>query len=387
MRTTTTVIGGGLAGLTAATLLARGGRSVTLYEKSELGGRARTQSENGALFNQGPHALYRAGRAMQVLKQLGIEPDGAVPPTSGALAWHRGRLHALPVGAVSLLSTSLFTLPEKLEYGALLGRIATLRPAGTVGEWLERDVKHESVRDAVRAFIRVSTYANHDTLPAHLALDQLRLALKANVLYLHGGWQQLVDAVRVKAVDAGVRIVEQQRATALDGETVLAVTPAAARELVPELRTDALVPVRAACLDLALDALPRPRHFFALGVDRPLYFSVHSRTADFGPHQVIHVTKYLSPSDRGQDALEELEALTDAMQPGWRDRLKARRFLPEMTVVNALPGSRPAVDAVPRVHLCGDWVGEEGMLADCALASAAQAARRILGTAAHAAAA
>src|SRR5689334_14772151 len=98
MNTKTTVIGGGLAGLTAATLLARGGRTVTLYEKSELGGRARTQNEHGALFNQGPHALYRGGRAMQVLRQLGVEPDGKIPPSSGALAWHGGRLHALPVG-------------------------------------------------------------------------------------------------------------------------------------------------------------------------------------------------------------------------------------------------------------------------------------------------
>src|SRR5687767_7321829 len=72
MKPNTTVIGGGLAGLTAATLLARSGRSVTLHEKSQLGGRARTQDEHGALFNQGPHALYRGGRAMQVLKQLGI---------------------------------------------------------------------------------------------------------------------------------------------------------------------------------------------------------------------------------------------------------------------------------------------------------------------------
>ena len=37
-----TVIGGGLSGLTVATLLARGGRDVTLHEKAKLGGRATT---------------------------------------------------------------------------------------------------------------------------------------------------------------------------------------------------------------------------------------------------------------------------------------------------------------------------------------------------------
>jgi len=54
------VIGGGLAGLTTAALLARSGKAVTLFEYSsrEIGGRARTTEADGFYFNQGPHALY-----------------------------------------------------------------------------------------------------------------------------------------------------------------------------------------------------------------------------------------------------------------------------------------------------------------------------------------
>lgn len=52
------VIGGGLAGLTASVYLARGGKSVLLFEKSpSLGGRAITTRKDGALFNLGAHAL------------------------------------------------------------------------------------------------------------------------------------------------------------------------------------------------------------------------------------------------------------------------------------------------------------------------------------------
>jgi phytoene dehydrogenase-like protein len=246
-------------------------------------------------------------------------------------------------------------------------------------------VTHETVGHAVRAVLRVSTYANHDALPARAALDQVRLALKGNVLYLHGGWQQLVDSLRAKALEAGVRIVEHHKTTHAEPGSVLAVPPEAVTELTGH-RFEGLVPVRAACLDLALPELPRPRHGFALGIDEPLYFSVHSRTAELGPHHVVQLAKYLGPSDAGEDALPQLERLADAMQPGWREHVVARRFLPEMTVVNALPGNRPAVDAVPGLQLCGDWVGEEGMLVDCALASAAEAARRILQTPARAAA-
>ena len=52
------VIGGGIAGLTAAAYLARGGRKVTLFEKAKaIGGRARSTAYEGFWLNQGPHAL------------------------------------------------------------------------------------------------------------------------------------------------------------------------------------------------------------------------------------------------------------------------------------------------------------------------------------------
>ena len=50
------IIGAGIAGLTTATLLARSGKAVTLFEQSskEIGGRARTTVIDGFHFNQGP---------------------------------------------------------------------------------------------------------------------------------------------------------------------------------------------------------------------------------------------------------------------------------------------------------------------------------------------
>jgi len=57
------VVGGGLAGLTAANALAGPGRSVVVLEQSEaLGGRARTQVSKGYRLNLGPHALYLGAR-------------------------------------------------------------------------------------------------------------------------------------------------------------------------------------------------------------------------------------------------------------------------------------------------------------------------------------
>ena len=60
----------------------------------------------------------------------------------------------------------------------------------------------------------------------------------------------------------------------------------------------------------------------------------------------------------------------DLLQPGWRDRVLARRFLPEMVVVHDIPkaarlGCRgrpgPQVPGMKGLFVVGDWVGSEGM--------------------------
>ena len=67
------IVGGGIAGLAASIYLARGGRTVTLFEKRRyLGGRAVTHLRHGYRFNLGPHAFYRGGEGSKVLGELGI---------------------------------------------------------------------------------------------------------------------------------------------------------------------------------------------------------------------------------------------------------------------------------------------------------------------------
>ena len=121
------VIGGGVAGLAAAAFIARDGKRVLLFEQSHsLGGRAQTKQQDGFYLNLGPHALYRGGRGIEVLRELGIEPRGKVPSVSGAFAVKNGVKHTFPAGAISLFTTSLFGLSAKLEaarFLASLGRI------------------------------------------------------------------------------------------------------------------------------------------------------------------------------------------------------------------------------------------------------------------------
>jgi phytoene dehydrogenase-like protein len=415
------VVGGGVAGLSAAALLARAGKSVVVCEKSStLGGRAATHRAGEFLFNQGPHALYRRGRGVDVLRELGVEFTGGVPAAAGGYAVDRGRKHTLPGGFVSLLTTGLLHLPAKLEMARLLAGIGRIdcEPLQrvTLRDWLDRTLRDPVLRRFVEALARLSTYANApEEQSAGAVIRQLQLAVTGNVTYIDGGWQILVDGLRDAATAAGATILSSTRAMkvesgkagrrvvladggALDASTVMLATPPDVAAAMVEGKESATLaawakrckPVRAACLDVGLSRAPQPNATFALGVDQPLYLSVHSARARLAPSgaAMIHVAEYLAPEASDPKAAERrLESLLDLVQPGWRDVLVERRYLPNMTVTHALvtaedggtagrPG--PQVPGANDLFVAGDWVGAAGMLVDASLASVKRAAELIL---------
>jgi len=439
------VVGGGLAGLAASIYLARGGRTVTLFERrANLGGRAITHLRHGFRFNLGPHAFYRGGAGAEVLRELGVPVVGGRPDGSG-VALVAGRRHRFPGGPMSLLTTGLLSAKGKIEAAKFYMNIRRADPKKyadlTVRQWLDRDVSDERLRQMAEALVRLSTYSDlPEEQSAAAAVRQLRMTIRAGVTYVDEGWQKIVESLHSSAVVAGVNFVTSapivavnhdeavrsielggledeapmndtvsvttpvpmpnERGTQLRAQAVvLAVDPSTARDLAPQLVWPAMRPVTAACLDVALSRLPAEKPAFALGIDRPLYFSVHSAWAQLTPRggALIHAAKYKKGRSATDEELEstasrrtpsaaadeqELETLLDELQPGWRDVVVHRRFLPSMTVTNSLQRpaqARPAaVTPVKGLYLAGDWVGEEGILSDASLASARAAARAIL---------
>jgi phytoene dehydrogenase-like protein len=441
------VVGGGLAGLAASIYLARGGRTVTLFEKRRpLGGRAITNLRSGYRFNLGAHAFYRGGAGAAVYRELGI-PIVGKPAKTKALALLGGDEYRLPTGWLSMLTTSLLSLRGK---GQLMAALLHIRRFGgtragsvTLREWLDAHLSDPRARQVLEALIRLATYADHASVAAAApALAQMKVGMRG-VLYIDEGWQKIVDSLHSAAISSGVHFVSSSRivgvvhdgtvrAVELGGleldadrmdtqalamphahpeevegalipaETVLlAVDPLTAAQLAGNAGAAwaQARPVTAACLDVALRSLPEPRNTFALGIDTPLYHSVHSAFAQLTPKggALIHLAKYRQERSATDEELEgprprrssaaiedeqELESLLDRMQPGWREVLVHRRFLPAMTVSNALvtpTAPRPSpVTTVRGLYLAGDWVGDEGMLSDAALSSARAAAKAIL---------
>jgi phytoene dehydrogenase-like protein len=408
------VVGGGLAGLVAAATAAQAGRSVILFEQASApGGRARTRTEHGFAFNIGPHALYRAMPGLGILKELGVEVRAGSPSLSGAVAVNEGKASGLPFGPRALLTSPLLDWRGKLEAGMFLGTLGRLEPRSldglTLQEWLGRALRSPSARRLVEISIRTATYADDPSqVSAGAGLRQLKLGL-SGALYVHGGWQTIVDDLRAQAASRGARIESAARVSAVEpgaiqtvrlangrvyqaSAVILAVPPDKASALVDDGKQAALagwaaaaVPIRAATLDLGLRRLPNPNAWFALGFDRPVYLSTHSLTARLAPDgaALIHALRYLGSSpSRPVDDERELERLLDLTQPSWRDEVVTRRFLPELIVSGALPSVRweqsegprgPAVPGTDGLFVAGDWVGPDGMLADRAIQSGKRA--------------
>jgi phytoene dehydrogenase-like protein len=355
------------------------------------------------------------------LRELDVPFRANFPNPGRSLLTLGDETYPLPRGALSLARSRLLTLREKLRFIRLLTTLPRLDARQldgvALGDWIEQSVRVGNVAAFLLALVRVSTYIDDPArLSAGVAIDQLRSALRGNVWYVDGGWQTLVNGLRARAVERGAEIRTGARVEAVQPEeggvsvqlaggdvlrgraAILTVAPCAACKLL-QLPDDAplsrwtanAVPVKAACLDVALARLPRPRQRFALGLDGALYFSVHSAAARLAPAGtvVLHAMKYLGDSgQRPDETLEsQVEDFVDRIQPGWRSCTITRRFLPGMTVAHSVPraderglAGRPAVtlNSHPNVFLAGDWVGSEGLLADAALASARVAAQRVL---------
>jgi phytoene dehydrogenase-like protein len=418
------IIGGGLAGLTTAALLARSGKTVTLFERSskEIGGRARSTVVDGFCFNQGPHALFLTDSTDSILKEIGITFTGGIAAGKGkSYLIIGGRKHEVTGGYDNWLSSGkddgtletdgrrFFKSPTEMDFSQLEGI--------TVKEWLDKNFHDANDAEIIKAILRLNTYGNDPEIQSiGSALRQIYVNSREGPMYVDGGWQTFVDGLLTVAKNANARIVMDKKAISvkrtdpsgwqvlLSDKTqvsakivVIAAGPMDAYTLFdekerPEVLSNAAKaakPVRLVCLDVALSSLPDKDALFALGIDVPLYFSVHSPYAKLAPEggALIHIAKYLGTSiaPKPREDQPELEELLDLMQPGWRQVLVKKRPLPSMVVSNAVVNAatgglagRPDVRIADNLYIVGDWVGKEGLLSNASVVSAKHAAQLIL---------
>ncbi len=374
-KTAITVVGGGLAGLTAAIACAEGGARVRLIEAHEtLGGRARSKA-GPYKANLGPHVIYKDGPFWDWLEERNLLPPFAGPPLSGIRFRWQGKVRRVP---------PLATVPSVLR---LRGREAPVDV--DFRSWV---TAHSDERTAEMLSAAAGVYTfYHD--PGELSAAfvwrhsvRVLLSPPPTARYLIGGWSALVDSLETRLRQLGVEVETGHSIDALPAAPAIVATELdQARALLGDnsLRWPAGDTV---CLDLGIERR-RGDPFIVSDLDEAGWierFSAADPSLAPAGEELVQAQLPIRPGENGDAAALRLDRLLDASLPGWRERetWRRRQVMTNRTGPLDHPGKswrdRPAIDRGDGVFLAGDMVAAPGLLSEVSWASAVEASRLAL---------
>jgi phytoene dehydrogenase-like protein len=371
-----TVIGGGLAGLTAAITAAEGGADVRLFEAHEtLGGRARsTDGEYKA--NLGPHAIYAGGVLWEWLTTRGLMPPLARPLLTGVRFHYGGDVHRTP--PLSLIPPGLRLrgrmAPVDQDFRSWVSDHADAQTAGYLSGLAGVYTFHHDPGELSAAFVWQRT-------------QRLLLTPRPPARFIVGGWLRMVEALERRARELGVQIVTGERVEAIPERrpVIVALELCDARALLGD-ETLRWPSGRTVCLDLGLRER-RGDPWIVSDLETAGWLERYTaQDPSLAPagEQLVQAQMPIRPSESVEDAAARLERLLDASLEEWRERVtwRRRQVMDGRSGALDLPGAtwrdRPAIDRGDGVFLCGDQVAADGCLAEVAFASAIDAATRAL---------
>ena len=366
-----TVIGGGVAGLTAAITCAEGGASVRLFEAHErVGGRARS-TDGPYKANLGPHAIYKGGVLWDWLSARDLMPALARPPLTGVRFHYEGAVHRSP---------PLSLIPPGLR---LRGRMAPVDQ--DFRSWVT-DHGDARTADLLASIAGVYTF-HHDPGDLSAAFvwersQRLLFSARPPARFIVGGWSTLVDALERRARSLGVAILTGERVDALpDAPVIVALELRDARRLLGD-ETLEWPSGRTVCLDLGLRER-RGDPWVVSDLESSGWIERYSaQDPSLAPagEQLVQAQMPTRPDESADAAATRLERLLDASFEEWRARVtwRRRQVMDGRSGALDLPGStwrdRPAIDRSDGIFLCGDQVAAPGCLSEVSVASAVDAA-------------
>ena len=365
-----TVIGGGVAGLTAAITCAERGAKVRLFEAHEtVGGRARSAA-GPYKANLGPHAIYKGGALWNWLSDRDLMPPLARPLLTGVRFHYEGTTHRTP---------PLSLIPPGLR---LRGRMALVDQ--DFRSWVT-DHSDARTADVLSSLAGVYTF-HHD--PGELSAafvwersQRLVLTPRPPVRFVVGGWSMLVDALERQARSLGVEIVTGERVDTTPGPPVIvALELCDARRLLGDARLQ-WPSGNTVCIDLGVRER-RDDPWIVWDLERAGWIERYSaQDPSLAPvgEQLLQAQMPIRPDETADGAAARLEGLLDDSFEDWRDRItwRRRQVMDGRTGALDLPGTtwrdRPAIDHGDGIFLCGDQVAAPGCLSEVSFASAIDA--------------
>ncbi|WP_353320713.1 NAD(P)-binding protein [Mycobacterium sp.] len=371
-----TVIGGGLAGLTAAIACAENGAKVILHEAhGVLGGRARS-SPAPYIANDGTHAFYD-GPPWRWLAARGLVAPFArlgVRQLARVRIRHGGRLRRVPPAGFTRLVTAgrRHHAPVDVSFrdwaGKRFGEDVCRAAEGMVGPAIyHADAGRLSAAFVFERLLRVTT-------PKFPPVTR----------YPCGGWAAVIARMERCARARSVHIETNSRISELPetGPVIVATSLDSARGLFKDetLRWES---GRAALLDVGVRR-DRRDPFAVFDFDEGAMIECFTSQDPSLAPQGHDLFQGEIPSRSGESKAEgigRLESLLDLALPGWHGRVTWRREQTATYRTGAvdLPGQtwrdRPPIDQDNGRYLIGDCAAAPGLLAEVSINSALMASR------------
>lgn len=425
------MIGGGLAGLTAAAYLSEhAGIEGVLFERSpQLGGRAFTYEKAGFTLNYGAHAVYGIDRheLSNMEKELGLSFASKQVDKRRVVYAKNGNLSLAPLDAMNLLKTDVLPSAQKVrfvaEIAAVMANIHNLKRYRTLGDYLAEADSGEDLKELWEHLVCSNFFiapGDARMVPGRVISEYYQnLFLSSRpVNYVLGSWAVITNQLRGKIERSGRWSIKLQepveevryenrkyklRTKNGEDEFDRVVFAMPVQQVVKLLRGtpwepflaefEDASPTEVMVYDVGLsEVVARPFSYIS-DMDRKLFVSDvsatdHTVVPEGG--QLLQGIAYLS--DKFEDEAErkaylerktaEMEETFDRYYPGWREKIVVKRVSKKAMVasVKNVISNRLLPVQLTNVpfYFCGDGCEGKGELAERAFSSARAAARAIL---------
>lgn len=419
------IIGGGLAGLSAAARLAYNGKKVAVVERGKLGGRAMTIKLKGFQFNFGAHAIY--ARDTSYLSKMEKEMNLDVTWEDYQQLQSRydmgDETTVIPSNFGGLLQTKLLKGSDKFRfaYHMLFTTLGFEKgdPNLSIDEWIELNRISPAVREMMLNLANSNFFAGDaGQIPSNVFFEYYRRLFKTNipVSFIQGGWQVLInefkrvirenegqifdktkitdlttDGERVQAANA-----KRQRFTA--DEFIFAIPPEQLQKLFADTRLSQELtpytdyePAFVMFYDVGLKKRIETDYTYVFDKDRQMFItdiSYYDLEAAPPGGQLLQAVAYLrkdqvNDPEAHEAIINKFEAFYDRHFPGWREQLIIPRAS-KKPVLQAIrwtmnqQGLPIHFEKMPNVYFAGDWTNGQGQLSELSFSSAYDSTERIL---------
>jgi protoporphyrinogen oxidase/AcrR family transcriptional regulator len=426
------VIGGGLAGLTAAAYLSEHPDvEGVLFERSpQFGGRAFTYEKEGFTLNYGAHAIYGIDRhtISKIGQELGLSFSSRQVDKRKVIYEKNGHMTPAPLDAINMLRTELLGPLEKVRFVGEIVSIVTnihkMKNYATLGDFFAESSVSEDIKELWEHLVCSNFFISPEDarkVPGHVICEyyQNLFLSQRPVNYILGSWAVITNQLTQKIEKSGrwelsmreavdqvgaegsqFKLTTKKREELFDYvifampvqqvAKLLKGTPWGSEVAPYENNTSTEVLV----YDVGLKRIVNRPFSYISDMDNKLFISDISATDNtIAPPggQLLQGIAYLHDnfeSDEEQKAyqdrrVEQMEQLFDRHYPGWRDEIAVKRMSKRAMVqsVKAIAGNKMMpvrIDGVP-FFFCGDGCEGKGQLAERAFSSARQAAKLLIG--------